>query len=277
MSEPKENTAAHDDTIEGVHCRSMAVQTLKAFLAALERHATGGMISLDNARRAAAALIGGDPTMATAFARSEAHCEASFALANVERQRHDHLARLVTRPFAHLLDDPAVGLERRHLGQLFAAMRMMLGDEIHVELKGRAAIIADEHRGPDGLVDWDAFYGDDRSRELLETVLVTMAKSFRRFEPRKDWFLIMMNSTPSSVSVGSNAFVPLKPEDRVKGQFTEGHLARLFDAMFEPMRPNHFDAASRAAFAQRFGATPEALFGPFFVEIRAMSGRHGIS
>jgi hypothetical protein len=263
MSEAKENTEGHDAAADGAHCRSMAVQTLKAFLAALERHATGGMVSLDNARRAAAALIAGDPAMANAFARSEAHCEASFALANVERQRHDHLARLITRPFAHLLDDPAVGLERRHLGQLFAAMRMMLGDEVH--------------RGADGLIEWDGFYGDSRCRELLETVLVTMAKSFRRFEPRKDWFLIMMNSTPSSVSVGSNAFVPLKPEDRVKGQFTEGHLVRLFDAMFDPMRPNHFDAAARAAFTQRFGATPESLFGPFFVEIRAMAGRHGVS
>lgn len=275
MSEATESTAAQDDVAEGVHCRSMAVQTLKAFLAALERHATGGMVSLDVARRTAAALIAGDPAMANAFVRSEAHCEASFALANVERQRHDHLSRLVTRPFAHLLDDPAVGLERRHLGQFFAAIRMMLGDDIHVDLKGRAAMVADEHRGADGLIDWDAFYGDVRSRELLETVLVTVAKSFRRFEPRKDWFLIMMNSTPSSVSVGSNAFVPRKPEDRVKGQFTEGHLVRLFEAMFEPMRPNHFDAADRVAFTQRFGATPESLFGPIFVEIRAMAGRHG--
>ncbi|MBC7908245.1 MAG: hypothetical protein H7Y60_16070 [Rhodospirillaceae bacterium] len=272
MNEAKEAT---EQVIEGAHCRSMAVQTLKAFLAALERHATGGMVSLDHARRAAAALIAADPSMANSFARSEAQCEASFALANVERQRHDHLARLVTRPFAHLFDDAALGLERRHLGQLFAAIRMMLGDEVHAELKGRAAVIADEHRGVDGLIDWDAFYGDSRSRELLETVLVAVAKSFRRFEPRKDWFLIMMNSTPSSVSVGSSAFVPLRPEERAKGQFTEGLLVRLFEAMFEPMRPNHFDVASRTAFAARFGATPESLFGPFFVEIRAMAGRHG--
>lgn len=273
MSEAKETASGQDEVVEGAHCRSMAVQTLKAFLAALERHATGGMVSMDHARRTAAAMITADPAMANIFARSEAHCEASFALANVERQRHDHLARLITRPFAHLLDDPATGLERRHLGQLFAAIRMKLGDDAHAELKGRAAIIADEYRGGDGLIHWEGFYGDSRCREMLETVLAAVAKSFRRFEPRKDWFLIMMNSAPSSVSVGSNAFVVRKPEERAKGQFNEIHMVRLFDAMFEPMR--HFDTATRTSFTERFGATPESLFGPIFVEIRGMAGRFG--
>lgn len=275
MSEAKQQPAVDEEVAVGTHCRSMAVQALKAFLAALERHATGGMVSMDHARRTAAALIAADPAMAALFARSEAHCEASFALANVERQRHDHLSRLITRPFAHLLDDPATGLERRHLGQLFAAIRMMLGDDTHAELKGQAAVIADDHRGGDGLIEWDAFYGDRRCRALLETVLAAVAKSFRRFEPRKDWFLIMMNSTPNSVSVGSNAFITRKPEERVKGQFSEVHMVRLFDAMFDPMRPNHFDGASRAAFTDRVGATPESVFGPIFVEIRGMSGRFG--
>lgn len=276
MSEAKDQAAGQDDAAEGgIHCRSVASQTLKAFLAALERQASGGMVSVEHARRIAAGLIVADPAMANVFVRAEAQCDATFALANVERQRHDHLARLVTRAFAHLLDNPGSGLERGHLGQLFAAIRMMLGDETHTELKAHCSTIADEHRGADGLIDWEAYYGDSRSREVLETVLAAIAKSFRRFEPRKDWFLIMMNSTPSSVSVSSNAFVPRRPEDRSKGQFTEGQLVRLFEAMFEPMRPNHFDAAGRASFAARFGAAPEVLFGPFFVEIRAMAARHG--
>ncbi|MBX9633710.1 MAG: hypothetical protein K2X44_01895 [Magnetospirillum sp.] len=276
MSEPKEHGAGQGDAAEGgVHCRSMAAQTLKAFLAALERQATGGMVSVEVARRIAAGLVAVDPAMADAFVRSEAQCGATFALANVERQRHDHWARLITRAFAHLLDNPATGMERSHLGQLFTAIRMMLGEDPHTELKNRCAAIAEDHRGADGLIDWSGYYGDARAREVLETVLATMAKSFRRFEPRKDWFLIMMNSTPSSVSLASNAFVARRPEDRSKGQFTEGQLVRLFEAMFEPMRPNHFDADGRAAFTHRMGASPEALFGPFFVELRAMASRHG--
>jgi hypothetical protein len=172
-----------------------------------------------------------------------------------------------------LLDAPGSGIERKHLPQFFAAMRMMLGDDLHAELKARTKLIAETHRGDDGLISGDGLYADPRARVVQERVLVSIARSFRRFEPRKDWFLIMMDSSPTAVSVASNAFVPKKPEDKATHQFSERQMVHLFEALFQTVHPSTYDDAQRADFVERFGSDPQTVFGPFFVELRALAGR----
>jgi hypothetical protein len=247
---------------------------LNTFLDVVERaQGADGQVSMDQVRRIASAFIAAQGPLAVFYARSESACETAFEAAAVERQRADYLGRLVAHSFAHLLDAPGSGIERKHLPQFFAAMRMMLGDDLHAELKARTKLIAETHRGDDGLISGDGLYADPRARVVQERVLVSIARSFRRFEPRKDWFLIMMDSSPTAVSVASNAFVPKKPEDKATHQFSERQMVHLFEALFQTVHPSTYDDAQRADFVERFGSDPQTVFGPFFVELRALAGR----
>jgi hypothetical protein len=258
----------------GRRCRTLVGSALKTFLDVVERTAKDdGTVAMDQVRRIATAFMAAEGPLTAFYARSESTCEAAFEMASIERKRVDYLGRLIANPFSHLLDVPGSGIERKHLPQFFAAVRMMMGDEMHSELKARTKLIAETHRGGDGLIAWDDFHTDPRCLVVLERVLVTIARSFRRFEPRKDWFLIMMDSTPTSVSVASNAFVPRKPEDKALRQFSDRQMVHLFESLFESVHPTNFDESRRAAFVERFGSEPQVIFGPFFVELKALANR----
>ncbi len=258
----------------GRRCRALVGSALKTFLDVVERTADeGGSVSMDQVRRIATAFMAAEGPLTAFYEKTESTCDAVFEMASIERKRIDYLGRLITHPFGHLLDQPGSGIERKHLAQFFAAVRMILGDEMHSELKAKIRLIAETHRGEGGLIEWDSFHGDPRAFLLLERVLVTIARSFRRFDPRKDWFLIMMDSSPSAVSVASNAFVPKRPEDKAQRQFSERQMVQLFEALFAPVHPTTYDDARRGGFVAHYGSEPQAVFGPFFVELKALAGR----
>jgi hypothetical protein len=260
----------------GKRCRSTAAVTIRAFLELLEENAVEGLVPIDVARRIGEAIIGAGGPLTHYYSASETACDRQFDLLRVERQRVDHLGRVIAHPFAHLFDQPKSGVERKHLPQFFAAVRMMLGEEVHEEMKARCAAIAEGYRTPDNMVDWDAFHADFDTGLLLERVLVTMGRSFRRFEPRKDWFLIVMNSNPSSISLASNVFVAKKPEDKAVREFTEVNMCRMFRALFAAVRPETFDKDRRKAFTDRWGSDPDKVFGTMFVELQRLCQQVGV-
>lgn len=256
----------------GRRCRSMAGLAINQFLDLLERNSAGTSVDFAQAR-ALAARLEAESGPTPLWARTEGDCHAAFTMANVERMRHNHLGRVVVRHFAHLLDQPSGGLHRAHLQRLFAALRMMLGDEAHAELQAQCAEVAESHRGPDGMVRWEAFHADDRARAVYDRVLVTIAHSFRRFDPRTEWFLIMMNSAPSVVSQNSKAYLARRVEDKPTRPFTEADMLQLFRALFAGMRAEGIDHARLAPYAAPFCTTPEALIEPLFVALDAMALR----
>ncbi len=193
-------------------------------------------------------------------------CTFAFHRAAIECQRSDILGRLVVEPFAGLLDQQS-GMERKRLGQFLSAIRMMVGEEDHEDLRNKAALLADTHRDIDGIVDWDEFHADPAAGLILEHVLVSIANSFRRFDSRRDWFLVVLNANPSAVSTASNAFVQLKPEDRARFAFTENHMARVFDALFASVRRDTFTSDRLRRFGKRWNAPPDKIFGPLFLEV----------
>ncbi len=272
---PREDDAA-PPAEAGLRCRKTANTALRAFIDLMEEAAVDGWVSLAEIRRIGNAVMGAGGPLAASYVHAETACVTTFELLATARQRIDHLGRLITARFAHLFGQPASGIERKHLPQFFAAMRMILGEEDYEALKWRATAAVNRHRGPDGLVDWEACYASPEATLVVEQVLVALARSFRRFEPRCDWFLILMNSNPSSVSLGSNAFVPKKAEDKLTRGFTEIHMVRLFEALFAEMRPERFDAALRAGFIDRWQVEPEKIFGPLFVELRRLGNQVGI-
>ena len=259
----------------GQRCRQTAGIVVRAFVNLMEEVAVGGQVSLDDVRRIGEAVMAAGGPLASFYSRTESRCETGFAMAAVERQRTDFFGRLICSTFEHLLDQKDSGIQRKNLQQYFAAIRMMLGEDTHEEMKSRCTWLVERNRDEAGLIDWPRYFADPESRQVIEQVLVTVARSFRRFEPRKDWFLIVMNSSPSAVSLGSSVFVPKRQEDKVTRGFNDIHMVRLFEAMFASMRSETFDPERRKAFVERWGSEPEKIFGPLFVEILRMSQHVG--
>ncbi len=179
--------------------------------------------------------------------------------ADHDRRRTNYLGRLVTETFSRLLDCSDLCLNRGHLPRLLEAFRVILGEAPHDALSGRCAQIADGYRAANGFIDWEGYYADSQSWAALQTVLVAVARSFRRFEPRREWLLITM------APEGDMA------EDLPR--FGETQFLCLFQKLFAPMRPETFDESERMAFTERFGSPPDVLFAPVFAHLDEMAAR----
>lgn len=259
-------------------CQQSAADILETLLRMLRKRATHGQVMLEDVERIVEIIVQADGPMRPLYARRYQKCRAAFEAAAQDRQRTDFLGRLVTSTFAPLLSPPDPVLEREQVPQLFTAIRMILGDETFVELQTGCSCLVAQYRGNDSLVDWPAYYADPEARLILERVLVSVARSFRRFTPRKDWFLIVMNSSPTSVSLSSNAFIPKAPNPAPNAghegrHFTERHFLRLFTALFADQRPETFDRDRRAGFSARWGCDPDQVFGPLFVDLAQLRQR----
>jgi hypothetical protein len=254
----------------GKRCRGVAGVAVRALIDLLDESATDGAVTMDVVRRIANAVLSARGPLSDYYANWETGCESAFTLRRIERQRTDFIGRIVTQPFALLLDDRDAGIERKHLPQFFAAIRMIVGDEPYDGLRTRANEAAERHRTPEGAVAWEDFYRDFDVLQVFETIAVAVARSFRRFEPRKDWFLIIMNSSPSSVSTASNAFIPKRTEDKVTREFCEVQMARMFSALFSEFRLETFTPERKAVFMERWGSEPEKIFGPLFVSLLSL-------
>lgn len=267
----EERQTQNPGVITGKRCRHTAEIAMRAFIDLMREVAVDGRVSLDEVYRIGAAVMAAEGPLTSYYARCESSCERTFAMATIEKQRTDFFGRLLVWPFEHLLSQPGSGIERKNLAQFFAAIRMILGEEVHEELRTRCTLIVECHRNGEGLIDWPGYFEDPESHYILEQILVTVARSFRRWEPRKDWFLIVMNSNPASLSLGSSAFVPRRPEDKMTHSFTEAHACHLLEALFARMRPEDFDDERRETFRQRWGSDPEKIFGPLLVELKRLS------
>lgn len=250
----------------GAHCREISGTAIQALLRLVDEIAIDGKVSTRDIHKIAKVILAAEGPVAAAYVRREQKCTFAFHRAVIECQRADILGRLVVFPLEEWLDQPQ-GLERKRIAQFLLAVRMMVGEEDHESLRQKAAQLADAHRGSDGFVDWDTFYADPAGTLIIEHVQVALAKSFKRFEPRCDWFLVVMNANPSSVSLSSNAFVQIKPEDRAQFGFTEIHMANVFDALFASVRTEAFTSDRLRVFARRWALSPEKMFGPLFLEI----------
>lgn len=254
----------------GKRCRGVAGVAVRALIDLLDESAADGTVSMDVVRRIANAVLSARGPLSDYYANWEMGCDSAFTLRRIEQQRTDFIGRIITQPFAPLLDDRESGIERKHLAQFFAAIRLIVGDEPYDSMRTRANEAAERHRTAEGAVAWDDFYRDYDVMQVFETIAVAVARSFRRFEPRKDWFLIIMNSSPSSVSTASNAFIPKKAEDKVTREFSEHQMARLFQALFSQYRLETFTPERKASFMERWGSEPEKVFGPLFVSLAVL-------
>lgn len=258
----------------GTHCREIAGTAVQTLLRLVDEIAINGKVDQREIHKIAQAILAAEGPLADAYGLREHKCSYAFHRADIDCKRTDVLGRLIIKPLESLLDDPQ-GLERKRVGQFLTAIRMLVGEEEHEDLRHQAAELADFHRGADGIVDWDQFYTDTTGAWILEQVLVALANRFKRFDPRRDWFLVMMNATPSSVSIASNAFVQLKSEDRAQFAFTEAHMAVVFETLFANYHLDAFTSNRLRAFTKHWKQEPDKIFGHLLVEIARMRQQFG--
>jgi len=254
------------ENVQGKRCKQIAETVLQVLMGLVGEIAVDGRFGVKDLSRIVEAIQRADGPLPAIYAEAQQQCGIAFHRASIEGMRRHHLNRLITEPFAGLVDRPE-GIERNRLGQLFLAIRMMVGEEEHEEMRLAAEALAEAHRGADGVVDWEAFHADPEAVLLLESVLVAIANSFRRNDARRDWFLVVLNANPSAISTGSTAFTPLKPEDRARFAFTESHMAHIFGALFASVRRETFFGDRLRVFSKRWNVAPDKLFGPLFVDI----------
>lgn len=176
-----------------------------------------------------------------------------------QERRTDPFRRLMVHPLTEVLE--AGGISRTLLPNYFNFLHLVLGDDGQAELTHKCEGILEEVKG-DPHFTWDFFYDDPRIRAVLWTVLIRIAEAFKRFEPRRDWFIGLMQNRMHAVSIGPNAFVPLAhTEEEDKAPFGVAEFNRLFTALYRPLL--WMSAGDDAAFTRQFGAPPAKLIAPF--------------
>jgi len=175
-----------------------------------------------------------------------------------QERRTDPFRRLMVHPLTEVLE--AGQISRTLLPNYFNFLHLVLGDDGLADLTRQCEAILEDVKG-DPHFTWDFFYDDPRARALLWTVLIRIAEAFKRFEPRRDWFIGLMQNRMHAVSIAPNAFVPLQQnEEEDKAPFGAPQFNLLFAALYRPLL--WMPAADDVAFTRLFGAPPAKLIAP---------------
>ena len=245
--------------------RETANSLLDAFVQAVEKAYQGKAVTPTELRRIADALKTSsdfDITYEKAFAELQAQALAYALSQTHDVQRVELFHRVMTRPLDPLLDSD--GLKREALPNFFNFLRLVLGEEVdvfqqrcveaHEELKAKA--------GDD--FTWDMLYADDRAKLVLYSVLMRIAATFKRFDTRKEWFIGLMQYSPTNIGIASNVFVQNPNRDK-NWIFGEPEFKQMFKRLFAPVRT--MTDAERELFTKNLGVTPQDAFDALFREL----------
>lgn len=185
----------------------------------------------------------------------------------LEQRRQNAFGRLMVHPMSELFDKSI--LDRDILPNVFSFLHLVLGDEAETygeRCMNRVRELREE-LGED--FSWDVFYSDPQAKSVMWHTLVRIANSFKRWDVRKDWFMKLMQYTPSTVSLGQSAFVV---REHVNGHdeprvFGNHQFCAFFQALFSPL--TDMDKADEARFRAEFGSDPHHLIGQFLVHLAA--------
>ena len=119
---------------------------------------------------------------------------------------------------------------------MFSFFHLVLGDdEGHLREECRT-ILERIRNGDSAQFRWDDYYKDRQARQVYWQVLIRIAVLFKRWDLRKDWFLKLMQYSPTTNSLGSMAFQLRDVGDHdalAPAVFGEGEFKRLFHALFD--------------------------------------------
>ncbi len=256
-------------------CRVAGNFAIGVFLELMREAASDGVVKMEDAERVARTVMDAKGPLETFYRQTFAEWTAAYEETKIQGQRINVFGRLVVETFAHLFDDPKSEITRELLPRFFTALYMLLGDQDLAECREICMVVANEKRAELGDTPiWQAYFADRRCKAVLDRTLVTIARRFKRFEIRKDWFLTIINTDQENISLAGNVFIPKEKNPTAGKAFTNRNFYLLFTALFDSVRLRNLDEARKANFEERFGETPKKIFGRFFVELEKLIGAH---
>lgn len=245
--------------------RSTTNHVLDALLSAAERAFHGGPVSLSGLHDILAGLKT-SPQFDDFYRRAYDDLRQAVEQEKMEGKRANAFGRLVVHPLGGLFEDGT--LDRALLPNVFSFLHLVLGDDAHLYGERCQEIVAGLKAELGEDFTWDAFYEAPAAKCILWHTLVRIAASFKRWDLRKDWFLKLMQYTPSTVSLGQSAFVVRETDHAEEPRvFGNREFCAFFAALFAPL--THISAEDEDLFRQEFGTDPHHLIGPFLVHLAA--------
>lgn len=186
----------------------------------------------------------------------------------LERQRQNAFGRLMVHQLSEVFDQGV--LSRDFLPNIFSFFHLVLGEDADVYGEQCQEVVRELRDLKGDEFAWDDFYRDPRAELILWHTLTRIAASFKRWDLRKDWFIKLMQYTPSSVSLGPSAFV-LRDHNSGNTEepkvFGDHEFCIFFQGLFHPMI--EMDKAAEQRFLREFGTDAHHLIGPFLVHLAA--------
>ncbi|MBI5165272.1 MAG: hypothetical protein HY985_15380 [Magnetospirillum sp.] len=186
----------------------------------------------------------------------------------LEMKRSNAFGRILVHPLGELFDRGT--FSRDLLPNIFSFVHLVLGDDAEAYGEQCHAILKDLRDRLDEDFSWDAVYASPEAKRIHWQTLIRIAASFKRWDIRKEWFMKLMQYTPNSVSVASNAFVVKDNHDHEPAEpriFGEREFCMFFQALFSPL--TEMSPADQGLFRQYFGDDPHHRLGPFLVHLAA--------
>ncbi len=249
------------------HLRHTTNQVLDALLTAAERAYRDRPPTFDSLH----AIVENLKTSAafdSFYAHAWSEAEAIQEDAKLEAKRNNAFGRLMIHPLSELLNTGQ--LDRAHLPNLFQFLHLILGDDNEEFGRQCREIVEDlkSSRGAD--FSWQDLYDHPLAKRLQWQTLVRIAHSFKRWDLRKEWFMKLMQYTPTSVSVGQAAFVVKDKSAQAQDPgehrvFGENDFHNVFTALFHPL--TSMTRSEEEQFIREFKDAPHHLIGPFLVNL----------
>ncbi len=237
---------------------------LDALLHSAEAACGGQPLSLD-LLRAIVAQLKDAPEFEDFYARTYNEIRAIFEAFSIEQKRQNVFGRLIIHPLSVMLDQGI--LSRQILPNIFSFIHLVIGDEAEVyasRCQDIVKILRDEFQED---FTWETFYHTEEAKRMLWSTLVRIATSFKRWDLRKDWFMKLMQYTPSTVSLSTNAFVVrergVSPDE--PRAFSEREFYLFFHALFSPLVG--MPPEDEALFQKIFGMSSAKMTGPFMTRL----------
>lgn len=184
----------------------------------------------------------------------------------LEQKRTNAFGRLIVHPLSELFDTGV--LDRDILPNVFSFIHLVLGDDGESYGEQCQKVLKELREAESDEFSWDDFYADRRCKLILWHSLVRIAVSFKRWDIRKDWFMKLMQYTPTTVSLGQSAFVVKEHDPHEEPRvFGNRQFCHFFQALFTPL--TDISPEDEKLFRKEFGADPHHHIGEFLVHLTA--------
>ncbi|MEW5726649.1 MAG: hypothetical protein AB1918_02375 [Pseudomonadota bacterium] len=183
----------------------------------------------------------------------------------LEQKRTNAFGRLMIHPLSEAFDTNV--LDRDVLPNVFSFIHLVLGDDGDKYAEECTKLVHDLREALDDEFTWDAFYSNRQAKLIQWHTLVRIAASFQRWDLRKDWFVKLMQYTPTTVSLGASAFVVKENHHDEPRVFGNREFCAFFQGLFKPL--TEISAGDEDVFRKEFGTDPHHHIGKFLVHLAA--------